>query len=110
LENSSKLKGEIHQLAFYEIHAQAIDKVKAAIDRFVVNFQANEPCTLRYDVWQEQKHPTKFVHIFVFRNLAAHEVHSSSAQVKEFADTLYSERLAPVEIVDFQPVAAKSSL
>jgi quinol monooxygenase YgiN len=110
LENSAKSQDEIHQLAFYEIHAEAIDKVKAAIDRFVAYIRANEPGTLRYDVWQEQEHLTKFVHIFIFRDLAAHEMHSSSAQVKEFADTLYPECLAPVVFVDYQRVAAKSSL
>ncbi len=101
---------QVHQLAFYEIHPEALDKVKVAIDRFVSYIRSNEPGTLRYDVWQEPDHPTRFVHIFIFRDQAANDRHSSSKEVKEFADILYPECLAPVKFVDYQQVASKGSL
>ncbi len=102
--------GEIRQLAHYEIHPQAMEKIIAAIREFVTYVRSNEPGTLRYDVWQDQEHPTRFVHIFIFRDQQAHDQHSESAQVKKFADTLYPECLAPVEFIDYQKIASKSSL
>ncbi len=110
MEDINIMHGEIHQLAFYEIHPEAMGKVKSAIEKFVSYIRANEPCTLRYDVWQEQAHPARFVHIFIFRDQAANDRHSSSKEVKGFADILYPECLAPVQFVDYQHVAAKHSL
>ena len=100
----------IYQLAFYEIHPQAMQKVKEAIEAFVAYIRLNEPGTLRYDVWQEQDHPTRFAHIFIFQDEAANEAHSSSPQVKQFADVLYPECLEPVQFVDYGWVTAKGSL
>jgi quinol monooxygenase YgiN len=102
--------GVIYQLAFYEIRAEALPRVKAAIEKFVAYIRANEPGTLRYDVWQVPDHPTRFVHIFIFRNQAAHDLHSASTQVRQFADVLYPECLAPVQFIGYQQVASKNSL
>jgi quinol monooxygenase YgiN len=56
--------------------------------------------------WAEPDRPTRFVHIFVFRDEAADEAHSASAAVKKFASILYPECLAPVEFIDYTQVAA----
>jgi quinol monooxygenase YgiN len=96
----------IRQLARYEIRPAALDRCLAAIREFVTWVRANEPGTLRYEVWQEPDHPTRFVHIFVFRDTAADQAHSESAAVKKFASILYPDCLAPVEFVDYTQVAA----
>jgi quinol monooxygenase YgiN len=101
---------EIRQLANYEIHPEAIERVKAAIREFVDYVRSNESGTLRYDVWQNREHPTRSVHIFIFRDQEAHNLHSASAQVKKFSDLLYPECLVPVEFIDYQKIASKSSL
>jgi quinol monooxygenase YgiN len=62
--------------------------------------RANEPGTLRCEVWQEREQPTRFVHAFVFRDAAADRIHSGSAEVKKFAAVLYPECLTPVEFID----------
>ncbi len=110
MAGSDEMVGEIHQLAHYEIHQEAIERVKAAIHKFVGYVRSNEPGTLRYDVWQGQEHPTRFVHIFIFRDQSAHNQHSASAKVKKFVDVLYPECLAPVEFIDYQKIASKSTL
>lgn len=107
---SGEISSEIRQLARYEIHPEAMERVKTAIREFVDYVRSNEPSTLRYDVWQDQEHPTRFVHIFIFRDQEAHNQHSASAQVKKFSDVLYPECLAPVEFIDYQKIASKSSL
>jgi quinol monooxygenase YgiN len=101
---------EIRQLAHYEIHPDAIARVKDAIGEFVDYVRSNDPGTLRYDVWQDQEHPTRFLHIFIFRDQEAHNQHSSSAQVKKFSDVLYPECIGLVEFIDYQKIASKSSL
>ena len=98
----------IHQLARYEVRADALDDVLAAIHEFVAYVRAHEPGTLRYDVWQEQDEPTRFVHSLIFRDAEAHRVHSDSAAVKKFAAALYPNCLAPVEFVDYVSVATNA--
>ena len=81
--------GEIHELARYEVRPEALDEVIAAIHEFVAYVRENEPGALRYEVWQEKDHPTRFVHLFVWRDQAANRLHGDSAAVKKFAGTLY---------------------
>jgi quinol monooxygenase YgiN len=97
---------EIRQLARYQVRPESVERCLAAIREFVAYVQAHEPGTLRYDVWQEEKDPTRFVHSFIFRDAEAHRAHSASAEVKRFAAALYPECLAPVEFVDHHLVTA----
>jgi quinol monooxygenase YgiN len=97
---------EIRQLARYEVRPEALDRCLTAIHEFVGYVRASEPGTLRYEVWQEAGHPTRFVHLFVFRDAAADRAHSESAAVRKFASILYPACLAPVEFVDYTQVAA----
>src|SRR5437016_4558946 len=90
-------KGMIRQLARYQVRREALEKCLAAIHEFVAYVRANEPGTLRYDVWQEQVDRTRFVHLFEFRDAEADRIHSRSAEVKKFASILYPQCLAPVE-------------
>jgi quinol monooxygenase YgiN len=97
---------EIRQLARYQVHAEALELVLKAVNEFVAYVQANEPGTLRYDVWQEHDDPTRFVHIFVFRDAEAHRIHSESAEVKKFSGVLYPHCLAPVEFIDYREIVS----
>jgi hypothetical protein len=81
----------IRQLARYEVRPQALDKCLAAIHEFVAYVR----------LWQEVGHPTRFVHIFTFRDAETDRAHSESAEVKKFASILYPECLAPVEFIDY---------
>ena len=82
----------------------------AAIRGFVAHVRANESGTLRYDVWQERDAPTRFVHVFVFRDAEAPRIHSALAQVKAFAATLYPRCLAPAEFVNYRHEASKQDV
>ncbi len=99
---------EIRQLARYEVRPESLDECLGAISEFVAHVRANEPGTVRYDVWQDKNDPTRFVHVFVFRDAAAHTIHSESAEVKKFASILYPNCLAPVEFVDYRQVASNA--
>ncbi len=101
--------GEIHELARYEVRTDALDEVIAAIHEFVEYVRANEPGALRYEVWQESDHPTRFVHLFVWRDEEANRLHGESAAVKKFAGILYPKCLAPVEFIEYKQVDANAA-
>ncbi len=101
-------KHAIRQLARYQVRPEALERCLAALHEFVAYVRANEPGTLRYEVWQEQADPTRFVHIFVFRDAEADQIHSESQEVKKFAAILYPECLASVEFIDYQQVVANT--
>ena len=99
---------EVRQLARYQVRPEALERCLAAIHEFVAYVRTNEPGTLRYEVWQERDEPTRFVHIFVFRDAEADRIHSESNEVKKFAAVLYPECLAPVEFIDYHQVTSNT--
>jgi len=101
--------GEIHEIARYEVRVEALDECLAAIHEFVAYVRANEPGALRYEVWQEAGHPTRFVHLFVWKDAEANRIHGESAAVKKFAGILYPRCLAPVEFVEYRQVDANAA-
>ena len=101
--------GEIHELARYEVRPEALKQVLAAIHEFVAYVRANEPGALRYEVWQESEHPTRFVHIFVWHDEEANRIHGESAAVKKFAGILYPNCLAAVEFIEYKQVDANAA-
>jgi quinol monooxygenase YgiN len=101
--------GEIHELARYEVRPEALEQCLAAIHEFVAYVRANEDGALRYEVWQEADHPTRFVHIFVWRDEEANRIHGESAAVQKFAGILYPHCLAPVEFVEYRQVDANAA-
>jgi quinol monooxygenase YgiN len=101
---------EIRQLAHSQLKPEAFEHILAAIHEFGAYARANESETRRYEVWQEQNDPTRFVHIFIFRDTEADKAHSESAEIKKFASILYPERLAPVEFIDYRQVVSNAAL
>lgn len=101
--------GEIHELARYEVRPESLDTCLAAIHEFVAYVRDNEPGALRYEVWQEAARPTRFVHLFVWRDEEANRIHGESAAVKKFAGILYPNCLAPVDFTEYRQVDANAA-
>jgi quinol monooxygenase YgiN len=101
--------GEIHELAPSRIRPDALEEVLAAINDFVAYVRGNESGALRYEVWHEADRPTRFVHIFVWRDEEANRLHGESAAVKKFAGILYPKCLAPVEFITYKQIDANAS-
>lgn len=59
-----------------------------------------------YASWQQLDDPTRFVHLFIFDDEAAHERHGSSAAVRKF-ESVYGPELVdgPVVFTDYGLVA-----
>lgn len=100
---------EIHELARYEVRAETLPECLAAIHEFVAYVRSSESGALRYEVWQEAEHPTRFVHIFVWRDAEANRIHGESDAVKRFASILYPNCLAPVEFIEYRQVDANAA-
>lgn len=97
---------EIRELARYEVRPESLAECLSAIHEFVEYVRSNEPGALRYEVWQETGQPTRFVHLFIWRDAEANRIHGESAAVKKFAGVLYPNCLAPVQFVTYRQVDA----
>ncbi len=100
---------EILELARYEVRLEALDQCLAAMHEFVAYIRENEPGAIRYEVWQDAERPTRFVHLFVWRDAEANRIHGESAAVKKFAGILYPNCLAPVEFIEYRQVDANAA-
>ena len=96
----------IHTIAHYRVRLSGVDKVKQAIAEFVPHVRANEPGTRLYLAWQQKDELTRFVHFFMFEDVAAHEAHGNSAAVKKF-EAAYSPELVGGDVVftDYKVIA-----
>jgi quinol monooxygenase YgiN len=96
----------IYQTAHYEVQPAAVDKVKEAIVEFIDYVRQHEPGTRLYSSWQQQDHPQRFVHLFIFEDEAAHVAHGQSEAVRRF-EAVYRPELVggPVVFTDYDLVA-----
>jgi quinol monooxygenase YgiN len=98
----------LYQTGAYRVKPSGVDKVKKAIEEFVAHVKANEPGTHMYLAWQEKDDPTRFNHLFIFDNEAAHAAHGKSAAVKKF-EAAYRPELVDGGVVftNYEMVAGK---
>jgi quinol monooxygenase YgiN len=98
----------IYQTGGYQVKPSAVDKVKHAIKEFVEYVRANEPGTRMYLAWQQKDDPTRFLHLFIFEDVAARTRHGQSDAVKRF-ESIYSPELVGGDVVftDYEMVAGK---
>jgi quinol monooxygenase YgiN len=97
----------IYQTAHYQVEESAVPRVLAAIETFVGYVADHEPGTRMYSAWQQQDDPTRFVHLFIFEDEAAHQAHGASAAVRRFEEVYRPELVGgPVVFTDYRLVAA----
>jgi quinol monooxygenase YgiN len=98
----------IYQTGGYQIKASAVEKVKKAIQEFVPYVQENEPGTEMYLAWQQKSDPTRFLHLFIFRDAAGQTRHGQSGAVNRF-ESVYSPELVGGDVVftDYEMIAGK---
>lgn len=98
----------IYQTGGYQVKPAAVDKVRQAIKDFVRYVQENEPGTKMYLAWQQKSDPTRFLHLFIFEDAAAHTRHGQSEAVKRF-ESVYSPELVDGDVVftDYELISGK---
>ena len=98
----------IYTIAEYQVKASGVDKVKRAIAQFVPHVRSNEPGTRMYAAWQREDDPTRFVHVFIFEDKAAHTAHAQSEAVKRFEEAYGPELVSQgVTFTDYKLIASK---
>ncbi|HXY41287.1 MAG TPA: antibiotic biosynthesis monooxygenase family protein [Vicinamibacteria bacterium] len=100
----------VRQIATYQVKAAAVERVKAAIAEFVDYVEAHEPGTRLYMAWQERDDPTRFAHLFLFQDEAAHAAHGRSDAVKRFQAVYKPELVGAGRVVftDYEAIAEKN--
>src|SRR5262249_761121 len=83
----------IFQTAHAVIGPEGVNAVNGAIAEFVGYVADNEPGSPLYAAWQQADDPTRFVHLFIFDDEAAHATHGASAAVRKF-ESVYQPYLA----------------
>jgi len=100
----------IYQTAHYQVQPDAVDAIKPAIEEFVGYVAVHEPGTEMYAAWQQKDDPTRFVHLFIFRDAAAQHAHGNSDAVRRF-ESVYTPHLVggPVVFTDYELIASNTS-
>jgi len=96
--------------AHYQVKPEAVGKVKQAILEFIHHVEVNEPGTLIYSAWQQQDHPNRFTHFFVFEDEAARNTHSRSNAAKRFESVYSPELVGAVTFTDYDQVGTNQWL
>lgn len=98
----------IYETGAYQIKSSAIAKVKLAIQEFVKYLQTSEPGTEMYLAWQQKEDPTRFLHLFRFRDAAARQMHGESQAVNKF-ESVYRPELVGGDVVftEYEMVSGK---
>ena len=75
---------------------------------FVEYLQTNESGTEMYLAWQQKDDPTRFLHLFRFKDNAASRLHGESQAVKNF-EAVYRPELVEGDVVftGYEMVAGK---
>lgn len=81
----------------FQIQPESVKEGIALIEQFVRQVSENEPETIFYKSFQDQKEPTKFVHVMSFANDTAQLKHKQSDYCTNFVKGLYPICLAKPE-------------
>ncbi|MGH3626805.1 MAG: antibiotic biosynthesis monooxygenase, partial [Sciscionella sp.] len=99
----------IYPTARYQVRAEAVERVTTAIEEVAAYVAQNEPGSRRYPAWEGAADLTKFAHLFIVEDEAAHQARASSDAVARFEAVCWPELAAgPVVFTGYQLVAANN--
>lgn len=97
----------------FRVRADSIVVAKAAIEAFIAKIERNEPDTLIYRSYRDEKDPLSFVHYMLFKDAAAQAKHRGSDYCAEFVKTLYpccEQKPRPVNLALFREAAVGAEI
>jgi len=74
----------VYGTARFSVKPEALDRCQSAIEEFVTYVRANEPGTKLYLSLQDQADPTRFLHVMIFEDEAAENIHTNSEALDRF--------------------------
>jgi quinol monooxygenase YgiN len=74
----------ICQTGAYQVKADSVDKVRQGVTELTDYVKESEPGTVLYFAWQERDEPTRFMHLAVFDDETALEIHHASKALRRF--------------------------
>ena len=90
--------------ARFSVKPEALDRCRSAIEEFVSSVRANEPGTRLYLSLQDRADRTRFLHVMMFDDEAAGDLHPNSEAVKRFTAVLYPETVDGVAFEKYTAV------
>ena len=94
----------IYGTARFSVKPEALDRCRSVIEEFVAYVRDNEPGTKLYLSLQDAEEPTRFLHVMIFEDEAAENIHTNSEAVDRFTGTLYPETVEGVTFERFMAV------
>jgi len=94
----------IYGTARFTVKPEALDRCRAAIEEFVTHVRASEPGTKLYLSLQETEDPTRFLHVMLFEDEAAENIHTNSEAVDRFTAVLYPQTVDGVTFEKYTAV------
>jgi len=93
--------------ASFLIKAGSLDRVVAAVEEFVGEMRRSEPGTAVYLSLQDRVNPLRFMHLIVFEDERANDMHHDAPATRRFTERLTPELQGEVKFGDFVVVASK---
>lgn len=94
----------IYGTARFSVKPESLDWCRSAIEEFVTYVRDHEPGTKLSLSLQEVKQPTRFLHVMIFEDEGAENIHTASQEVDRFTGLLYPETVDGVIFEWFSPV------
>ena len=100
----------IQRIVTYEVRADAVGDVRAAIAEFIsgIREREHEPETVAYHAYQYLDAETQFVHTMTFASAEARDFHTGSPHVKRFVEVLYPLCVEPPMFRDIVTVSSST--
>ena len=95
----------IYKTANFLVRAGSLDRCTEAVRQFVDEIQRTEPGTQLYVSLQDQLNPHRFLHVFIFADERAENIHRDAPATKRFTEILYPELIGEVKFGDYVLVA-----
>src|SRR4051794_10727127 len=99
----------LYKTAQYKVKPESIEKCKQTIEAYLALLKQHEPDSLFYAVVQDKDDATSFMHFGVYKDAAAQDWHNNSPYVKQYADQLWAETIAPATFIDYDLVASNEA-
>ncbi len=98
----------ICQTGAYQVKPDSIAKVRQAVTELTDHVKENEPGTVFYLAWQQRDDPARFMHLAVFDDETALEIHHASKALRRF-EKLCAPYIVggPVFFTEYDEVAGK---